>query len=317
MEGRRVWRASSATLTVVVVFMLVAAVAVPLLAYLVWVDQDAWLVPALLATLSLLALGYAWRFGWHPQLRADREGVTVVNPFSTHRFAWDDIRVLAPGENGLVIASLDARAEAWCVQKSNSATRRGRRTRADRITDELFVLLEQHDPPVEDETAGTRIRRARPDESRVLTRLERAAGEEVLRTLHRSTGRPYPVADVTRRWRRLLHDPTVRVHVLEHDGEAVGVVAFDTDTVRHLAVLPEHTRRGFGTALLRFATSEIFDGGAPRAALWVLEGDTGTRAFGRATGWTETPERREAELWEGLTQLRLERRNPTAPRRGR
>ncbi len=313
---RRVWRAAPGTLAVVVAFMAVTAVLVPLLAYLIWSDDRGWVTPALLATLSVVALGYAWRFGLHPRLRADVAGVTVVNPFSVHRFAWDDLRVIAPGEDGLVLATADARAEAWCVQKSNRAARRGRLTRADRIASELFDLLEEHDPPLEDET-GLRIRRARSDESRVLTRLERAASEDALRHLFPADRHPYPVAEVTRRWRRLLRDPQVRVVVLEKDGEPVGFVGFDDTTVRHLGVDPEHTRRGYGSALLEQATAEIFDGGAPRAALWVLEGNEPARAFYRAAGWTETSDRRPCEFPPAPVELRMERRNLAAPRRGR
>lgn len=320
MDGRdrRVWRAAPGTLAVVVAFMVVAAVPVPLLAYLIWSDDRGWVTPALLAALSVVALGYAWRFGLHPRLRADADGVRVVNPFSVHRFSWDDLRVIAPGENGLVLASADARAEAWCVQKSNRSARKGRLTRADRITTELFELLEEHDPPLEDEETGLRLRRARPDESRVLTRLERAASEEALSHLFPADRHPYPVAAVARRWRRLLRDARVRVAVLEKDGEPVGFVAFDDDAVvRHLGVVPEHTRRGYGTALLEHATTEVFDGGAPRAALWVLEGNEAARAFYRSLGWTETSDRRPCEFPPAPVELRMERRNPTAPRRGR
>jgi ribosomal protein S18 acetylase RimI-like enzyme len=317
VEDRRVWRAAPATLVLVVVFMLAAAVAIPLLAYLVWVDQGAWVVPALLGSLTLLALLYSWRFGLHPRLTADPSGVTVVNPFSTFRLGWEDVRVIAPGENGLVIASLETRAEAWCVQKSNSATRRGRLTRADRIARELFDLLEEHDPPLEDDETGLRIRRARPDESRVLTRLERAASEDALSHLFPADRYPYPVTEVTRRWRRLLRDPQVRVHVLEKDGEPVGVVAFDADTVLHVAVSPDHTRRGYGSALVEFATKELFDGGAACANLWVLVGNGAARAFYRTLDWRETEDRRDCEFPPAPPELRLERLNPAAPRRGR
>lgn len=317
VDKPRVWRAAPATLTLVALFVAVAAVAVPVLAYLVWRDRGDWVVPSLLGGLTLLALLYAWRFGLHPRLRADQRGLTVVNPFSTVRIDWDDVRVIAPGENGLVIASPDARAEAWCVQKSNSATRRGRRTRADRITEELFTLLEEHDPPLEDEETGLRIRRARADESRVLTRLERAASEDALAHVFPPEEHPYPVAEVTRRWRRLLRDRRVRVRVLEHDTEPVGFVAFDADTVLHLGVSPEHTRRGYGTALLEFATTEIFDAGAPTATLWVLVANPGARAFYAGHQWHETPDRRDCEFPPAPQEMRLERPNPTAPRRGR
>jgi len=317
VDKRRVWRAAPATLTLVVLFVVVAAVAVPVLGYLVWRDRGDWVIPSVLGGLTLLALLYAWRFGLHPRLRADESGVTVVNPFATSRFGWDEVRVIAPGENGLVIASPDVRAEAWCIQKSNSATRRGRLTRADRITTELFGLLEEHDPPLEDEETGLRIRRARPDESRTLTRLERAASEDALAHVFPPEEYPYPVTEVTRRWRRLLHDPRVRVHVLEHESDPVGFVAFDADTVRHLGVLPEHTRRGYGSALLELATTEIYDAGATTAHLWVLAGNAAARAFYATQQWRETGDRRDCEFPPAPPEIRLERHNPAAARRGR
>jgi GNAT superfamily N-acetyltransferase len=317
VEERRVWRAAPVTLTLVVVFLAVAAVAVPVLAYLVWLDLGAWQVPTVLATLTLVALLYAWRFGLHPRLRADASGLTVVNPFSSHRFGWDDIRVIAPGENGLVVASVDRRAEAWCIQKSNWATRRGRHTRADRITRQLFDLLEEQEPPLEDEETGLRIRRVRLDEGPVLTRLERAAGEQALGHLVEPDRSPYPATEVARRWRRLLRDAQVRVFLLEKDDDPVGFVAFDADTVRHVGVLPQHTRRGYGSALLEFATTEIFDAGAPQANLWVLVENHGARAFCQSLGWRETDDRRDSEFPPAPTELRLERRNPAAPRRSR
>lgn len=317
MGDRRVWRAAPGTLVAVVAFVVVAAVPVLLLAYSIWRDSRGWVTPALLAGLSVLALGYAWRFGLHPRLMADDAGVTVVNPFSTHRFGWDDLRVIAPGENGMLLASQQASAEAWCVQKSNRAARKGRQTRADRITHELYDLLEQHEPPLEDEQTGLRIRRARPDESPVLTRLERAASERELAHLFPPERYPYSVPEVTRRWRRLLRDPQVRVVMLEKDDEPVGFVAFDASTIRHLCVVPDHTRRGYGSALMEFATAEIFDDGAAGASLWVLEGNPGARAFYASLGWTGTRDRRDCAFPPAPPELRLERVNVAAPRRGR
>ena len=109
----------------------------------------------------------------------------------------------------------------------------------------------------------------------------------------------------------------MRVVVLEHRDDPVGFVAFDADTVLHLGVLPDHGRRGYGSALLELATTEIFDGGAPRAQLWVLVGNAGARAFYAALGWRETEDRRDCPYPPHPPELRLERRNPTAPRRGR
>ncbi len=178
----------------------------------------------------MLALIYAWRFGLHPKLRVDAETVQVVNPFRRHEFDWDDVTLIAPGENGLLIGTEDDVAEAWCIQKSNYAARRGRFTRADRVARELLDILDLHDPPLEDEETGLRIRRARPDESRLLTRLERAASEDALTHIFPPEEHAYPVVAVTRRWRKLLVDRHVRVHILELFDTPVGYVAFDATT---------------------------------------------------------------------------------------
>ena len=93
--------------------------------YLVYRREGSPWIPGALALLAVLALLYAWRFGLHPRLVADDDGVHVRNPFSSRSFAWRDIRLVAPGENGLVIGSDDEVAEAWCVQKSNAVDRPG------------------------------------------------------------------------------------------------------------------------------------------------------------------------------------------------
>jgi len=133
----RVWRAAPATLAVVGLFCVAAGVCIPVLAYLVLLREQSPALPVFLAVLAVFALGYGWRFGLHPSLRADERGVIVTNPGRRVRFGWSEINVLAPGENGLVVGSESDRAEVWCIQKSRWATRRGRRTRADRIVDEL------------------------------------------------------------------------------------------------------------------------------------------------------------------------------------
>ena len=77
----------------------------------------------------MLAAGaviYGWRFGLHPRLIATTAGVEVVNPGRRTDISWDDLTVIAPGENGLVLGTEEARTEAWCVQKSKSGARKGR-----------------------------------------------------------------------------------------------------------------------------------------------------------------------------------------------
>jgi GNAT superfamily N-acetyltransferase len=314
-QTRRVWRAGPMTLVLVSAFALAAGVAVPILAYLIYRNGGALWLSALFGILTVLALLYAWRFGFHPRLQITDQNVEIINPFRRYSFEWDDITVIAPGENGLLIGSEDNAAEAWCVQKSNFASSRGRVTRADRIADQLLDIVELHDPPTEDAEAGSRIRRARPDESKLLTRLERAASEEALAHIFPPNQHPYPTSTVARRWRQVLSDRLMHTYLLEVRDGPVGYVAFDGDTVRHLGVVSDHQRRGYGSALLEFACMEIYAGGVREAFSWVLADDQVARAFYRTRGWTETGARRNSVYPPHPESLQLMRKNPHAPRR--
>jgi ribosomal protein S18 acetylase RimI-like enzyme len=316
-QTRRVWRAGPMTLVLVSAFALAAGVVIPILAYLIYRNDSTLLLPALFVMLTVLALLYAWRFGLHPRLEVTDQNVEIINPFRRYSFEWDDITVIAPGENGLLIGSEDNAAEAWCVQKSKFASQRGRLTRADRIANQLLDIVELHDPPTEDEEAGLRIRRARPDESRLLTRLERAASEEALAHIFPPQHYPYPTSAVDRRWRQLLRNRLMHAYLLEVRAGPAGYVAFNGDTVHHLGVVSDHQRRGYGSALLEFACMEIFGGGAREAFCWVLADNQAARAFYRARDWTETGGRRESEYPPHPESIQLTRKNPHAPRRSR
>ncbi len=262
MPSRRVWRAAPATLAVVGLFCVAAGVCIPVLAYLVLLREQSPAVPIFLVVLAVFALGYGWRFGLHPSLRADEHGVVVNNPGRRVRFGWSEITVLAPGGNGLVVGSESDRAEAWCIQKSRWAARRGRRTRADRIVDELCELQDQYDPPLEDDETGIRIRRARWHEYGLLTRIERSASKAALGHVFPAAEYPYPTVAVRRRWRRLLRDRMIQIRILEHweierIETPVGLVAFETaGTIRHLAIVPRAV-----PPRLRLAAARVRDGG--------------------------------------------------------
>ncbi len=312
---RRTWRAGAATLTLMWIFTVASGIVIPVLAYLIYRNDASPWIPAGLGVLTVLALAYSWRFGLHPRLKVDADRVEVINPFRRLTFDWDDITVIAPGENGLIVGSDAAVAEAWCIQKSNHAARRGRLTRADRIAHELIDILEEHDPPLEDEQTGLRIRRARPDEARLLTRLERAASEETLAHIFPPEEYPYPVTAVTRRWRQRLIDRHSRVYLLELFDTPIGYVAFDKTTIQHLGVVRHQIRHGYGTALLEYASLEIYSGGAREAELWVLSDNQVARDFYRANGWVDTDDRRKSEHPPRPESIRLTKRNPSAPRR--
>jgi ribosomal protein S18 acetylase RimI-like enzyme len=314
-QTRRVWRAGPVTLLLVSAFAVAAGVIIPILAYLIYQNDGTLWLPVVLLVLTVLVLLYVWRFGLHPRLRVTDENVEIINPFHRYSFDWDDITVIAPGENGLLIGSEDGAAEAWCVQKSNFASRRGRLTRADRIANQLLDIVELYDPPLENEESGLRIRRARPDESRLLTRLERAASEAALAHIFPPSQHPYPTSAVARRWRQVLHDPLMHTYLLEVRDSPVGYVAFDGDTVHHLGIVPEERRRGYGSALLEFACMEIFAGGAQEAFCWVLTDNHVARVFYRAQGWIETGERRRSEYPPNPQALQMTHRNAHAPRR--
>ena len=313
---RRVWRAAPATLAVVALFCLAAGICIPVLAYLVLLREQSPGVPVFLTILAVVALIYGWRFGLHPSLRAEPAGVTVRNPGRRVRFGWSEISVLAPGENGLVIGSEQDAAEAWCVQKSRWATRRGRQTRADRIVKQLFDLQDSYDPPLEDEETGIRIRRARWHEHGLLTRLERSASRAALGHVFPADDYPYPTAAVRRRWRRRLRDRMMHVRILDLFENPIGLVAYESaGTLRHLAIVPQQARRGYGSLLLEYAIQEIFDSGAESAQLWVLVENEGARAFYRSRGFHTTDERRDSEYPPYPRELKMVRPNPTAPRR--
>ena len=315
--ARRVWRAAPATLVVVAVFMVVAGLCVPALAYLIYAAKGEPLIPIVLGALTVAALLYAWRFGLHPSLKADDSGITVKNPFRKRSYEWDDVRVIAPGENGIVVGSEQSTSEAWCVQKSNHAARRGHATRADHVANDLLDRLEAFDPPVADAKAGTSIRRARWKDEDLLTRIERAASEHTLSHVFPPDDYPYPVREVRQRWRELLRDPRVSIRVLELSDEPVGFVAYTATTVRHLGVSPQHLRKGYGTTLLDYACEDIFADLLPTADLWVLEDNKVARNFYLDNGWGETEERQDCEFDPHPVEIKMTRANPSKPRRSR
>ena len=102
-EELRVWRAGPVTLVLISIFAVAAGIVIPVLAYLIYRNGSSLWLPALLIVLTVLALLYVWRFGFHPRLRVSDQTVEIINPFRRYIFEWDDITVIAPGENGLLI----------------------------------------------------------------------------------------------------------------------------------------------------------------------------------------------------------------------
>jgi ribosomal protein S18 acetylase RimI-like enzyme len=316
VRTRRVWRVSTGALVAVWGFVVLAGLGVPTLAVLAYLHAGEPLISVFLAVLAAAAVVYGWRFGLHPRLIAGPEGVQVVNPGRRTGIEWDDLTVIAAGENGLILGTEELRTEAWCVQKSRTATKKGRETRADRVVAELEDMQDQFDPPLEDEQTGIRIRRARQSDLDLLTSLERAASEANLRHVFDATKHPYPTEEVRRRWRRLLRDRRVQLRVLEAHDHPVGLVAWDNrGQLRHLAVSPRYAHQGHGSLLLQLATEELMTGGSPELFLWVLEDNLKARGFYRARGWRDTDERSDSEYPPHPVEIKMVRTNPSAPRR--
>ncbi|GAA3694397.1 hypothetical protein GCM10022204_07770 [Microlunatus aurantiacus] len=316
VRTRRVWRVSTGTLAAVWIFVAAAGVGVPALAVLTYLRSGDLLIAVFLAVLAAAAVVYGWRFGLHPRLIAGPDGVEVVNPGRRTHLDWDDLTVIAPGENGLVLGTEVARTEAWCVQKSRSATTKGRSTRADRVVAELEDLQDRFDPPLEDDQTGIRLRRARQADLELLTAIERAASEAGLGHVFDAAEHPYPTAEVRRRWRRLLRDRQVQLRVLEEHAMPVGLVAWDSrGQLRHLAVSPRYARQGHGSLLLQYATEELMATGTRELSLWVLEDNLQARGFYRSRGWRDTDERSDSEYPPHPVELKMVRTNPAAPRR--
>jgi hypothetical protein len=104
VRPRRVWRVSSGTRAVVWVFVALAGIGVPALAVGAWLRSGELAISIFLLVLAAGAVVYGWRFGLRPRLVASPEGVEVVNPGRRTAIPWDELTLIAPGENGLVLA---------------------------------------------------------------------------------------------------------------------------------------------------------------------------------------------------------------------
>lgn len=85
----------------------------------------------------LIGIG-AWRYGLHPRLIAEPEGVRVCNPRGTVFIPWEEIRGAEPGYAGISIEMESGEVvTAWAVQKANWSRWQSRRTRADEVAEFL------------------------------------------------------------------------------------------------------------------------------------------------------------------------------------
>lgn len=275
-------------------------------------------VLAIIGGLAVVVLVFGWRLGLHPKLVLDQDEVEVVNPFHRQRFDLADITIIEPGGDGLLIGTPRQQAEAWCVQKSTTATRSRRQTRADRIGDQLRSVWATRHLPDPDPDSPIRLRFARPGEEDLLTGLERSASLARLGHIFRAEVHPYPTDAVRHRWQLVLEDRTRLTMIAEFGGVPAGYVCYGRATIDHLGVAADFQRFGVGTALLQAAEEDLFaDLSTTQISLWVLEANEIARTFYAELGWTETDQTRNSEFPPYPGEIRLTRRNPHIARRGR
>src|SRR5665213_3546872 len=93
------------------------------------------------------------------------------------------------------------------------------------------------------------IRRARPDESETLLRIQREAAVTAFAHIFPPDRYPFPSDAVHADWQSALVDPELEIYVIEIDGEPAGSVAIVHGFLRNLYVLPEHQGSGVGSTL--------------------------------------------------------------------
>lgn len=93
-----------------------------------------------------------------------------------------------------------------------------------------------------------------------------------------------------------------RLYMLE-DEEPAGIVSIRENMIENLYVHPKKQRRGYGTALLRFAVAQC--DGEPR--LWILSNNVAARALYERNGF-ELTGRRE-RLSNTLEELEMKKRS--------
>lgn len=146
-----------------------------------------------------------------------------------------------------------------------------------------------------------------------LAALERDANLAALAHVFAPERHPFPFDAVLARWRLVLDDPAAVVLVRDADGRRPGLdlyLAYDDETIRHLAVHPDRWGRGLAATAMAAAVADMARRGTPEAFLWVLEENDRARRFYERLGWQAGPERRDAPWPPHPTEMRYTRPLP-------
>jgi GNAT superfamily N-acetyltransferase len=131
------------------------------------------------------------------------------------------------------------------------------------------------------------IREARPAEAATLAAIQRDASLAALAHIFPPDRYPYPMDEVTERWKDALADAEVAVIVAEQDGVPVGVAGARPEWLDGLYVVPEWWSRGVGRALHDHVLEHLRATGSKECHLWALEHNARARRFYERLGWRE------------------------------
>ena len=149
-----------------------------------------------------------------------------------------------------------------------------------------------------------------PGDERIYRHVLRASGSNRLE-LTEATGLTLAeLDDVLARWAIVLDDPDVAVMVAEEDGELVAFAAYDTSSLRHLAVRPDRWGNGLASTAVETVLHALDLRGCTVASLWCLEENHRARRLYEWLGWRPTRDRREAPWPPHPVEMRYTRLIP-------
>lgn len=153
------------------------------------------------------------------------------------------------------------------------------------------------------------FREAADEDLMALCDLERGANIVALSHVFPPEQYPFPDDAVLARWRLVMDDPAAVVIVADEPGtnHLVAFAAYDDNTLRHLAVHPEHWGKGLATEAIEVALHAMDLRGTTAASLWCLEQNRRARRLYDYLGWRATEDRQEAPWPPHPTEMRYTR----------
>ena len=160
------------------------------------------------------------------------------------------------------------------------------------------------------------FREANVEDLSALRDLEREANLAGLGHLFPADRHPFPEDAVLARWALVLEDPDVTVLVLDGEPGRRGrrsldaFAAYDSRTLRHLAVRPDQWGAGIASAAIETVLHAMARRGTAVAELWCLEENHRARRLYDYLGWQATDDRRPTPWPPHPTELRYTRLIP-------